>query len=53
MEKYNGNPNVVIADPEIYTLNIDDDSNDFILLGCDGIFDRLSTEYVCQEAWSA
>ena len=53
MEKYNGNPNVVIVDPEIYRINIDNDQNDFILLGCDGIFDRLSTDFCCQEIWNA
>jgi serine/threonine protein phosphatase PrpC len=44
MEKYNGNPNVIIVDPEIHHLKITDDTNDFILLGCDGIFDRMNTE---------
>ena len=53
MEKYQGNPNVVIAEPEIYHIKIEDDSHDFILLGCDGIFDRLNTEYCCQEIWNA
>lgn len=54
MEKYNGNPNVVISDPEIHHVSInDDDAPDFILLGCDGIFDRLSTEQADQEVWRA
>ena len=44
MEKYNGNPNVIIVDPEIHYLNISNDSFDFILLGCDGIFDRMNSE---------
>jgi len=47
IEKYQGNPKVVIPDPEIYSVNINDPEADFILLGCDGIFDRLSTEYSC------
>ena len=53
MEKYNGNPNVVIVDPEIHHVKISDEAHDFILLGCDGIFDRMSTEHVCQEIWAA
>ena len=53
MEKYQGNPNVVIADPEIYHVKIEDDTHDFIMLGCDGIFDRLCTDYCCQEIWNA
>jgi protein phosphatase 2C family protein 2/3 len=44
LEKYNGNPNVVIVDPEIHHVSIKEDAHDFIILGCDGIFDRLSTE---------
>lgn len=53
MEKYGGNPNVVICDPEIHHLTIDADDNDFLLLACDGVFDRLSTEFSCQEIWNA
>ena len=47
LEKYNGNPNVIVVDPEIHYINIADDNHDFILLGCDGIFDRLSTDVSC------
>ena len=47
LEKYNGNPNVIVVDPEIHYINISDDNHDFILLGCDGIFDRLSTDVAC------
>ena len=43
-EQYDGNPNVVIVEPDIYKLNIDNDTADFLVLGCDGIFDRLNTE---------
>jgi protein phosphatase 2C family protein 2/3 len=41
MTKYGGNPNVVIATPEIKSFRITKD-HDFIVLGCDGIFDKLS-----------
>ena len=47
MEKYGGNPKCIVADPEIFTVNIDDDL-DFILIGSDGIFDRISTEDTAQ-----
>lgn len=53
MERYGGNPNVVICEPEIHHLKIDSEENDFILLACDGVFDRLSTDFVCQEVWNA
>ena len=36
-----GNPNVVICTPEIRSFKIDK-SHDFIILGCDGIFDKLT-----------
>jgi protein phosphatase 2C family protein 2/3 len=51
LEKYNGNPNVITVDPEIHHISLADENNDFIILGCDGIFDRLSTEHSCQEIW--
>jgi protein phosphatase 2C family protein 2/3 len=47
LEKYNGNPNVIVVDPEIHYINISEESHDYILLGCDGIFDRLSTDVAC------
>lgn len=53
IEKYNGNPNVIIVDPEIHYVSIAEDKHDFILLGCDGIFDRLSTDVSCQEIWNS
>ena len=36
-----GNPNVVVSTPEICSFQIDN-NHDFIILGCDGIFDKLS-----------
>lgn len=40
-----GNPNVVISVPEIKTFRIKPE-HDFILIGCDGVFDRLSNKDV-------
>mmetsp|Transcript_2479 Transcript_2479/g.3811 ORF Transcript_2479/g.3811 Transcript_2479/m.3811 type:complete len:190 (+) Transcript_2479:193-762(+) len=53
MEKYGGNPNVIVVDPEIHHVKISDVDHDFVILGCDGIFDRMSTEHCCQEIWSS
>lgn len=39
-EKFGGNPKVVIADVEIKVYQITPE-DDFLFLGCDGIFDRL------------
>jgi len=47
MEKYGGNPNCIIAEPEIFSVTIDE-SLDFVLIGSDGIFDRISTEDTVQ-----
>lgn len=53
MEKYGGNSKCIIADPDIFTVPIDNEL-DFILIGSDGIFDKISTEdtiqIVCNEA---
>jgi serine/threonine protein phosphatase PrpC len=43
-EKYGGKDGVVIAIPEIKLININYEKDDFIILGCDGIFDYLSTK---------
>lgn len=47
MEKYGGNPHCIIAEPEIFSVPIDE-SLDFVLIGSDGIFDRISTEDTVQ-----
>lgn len=53
MEKFGGKPGVVSAVPEISQFSIKDDNHDFIVLGCDGIFDRLNSINVVDAAWSA
>ncbi len=45
-----GNPNVVIAEPEIKAFRIKKD-HDFIVLACDGIFDKLSSREVIKLVW--
>lgn len=49
-QKYGGNPKVVISIPEVKSFKIED-SYDFILLGCDGIFDKLKSQEVVKGAW--
>ena len=46
MEKYGGNPKCIIADPDIFATKITDDL-DYVLIGSDGIFDRISTPDTC------
>ena len=47
-----GNPNVLIAEPEIKAFRIKKD-HDFIVLGCDGIFDKLTSREVVKLVWEA
>jgi len=51
LEKYNGNPNVIVVDPEVHNRSIADESPDFIVIGCDGIFDKLSSKDCIHIGW--
>ena len=50
LKKYEGNPLVVIADPDITAFEIKD-NHDFIVIGCDGVFDKLSSKDCIHIAW--
>ena len=41
-----GNPNVIICKPDIYKYNILENDIDYFILGCDGIFDQMSSDDV-------
>ena len=41
-----GNPNVIISKPDIYKYNIMENDIDYFVLGCDGIFDQMSSDDV-------
>lgn len=43
--RFGGNQNVIICDPEIRCFKIESNF-DFILIGCDGIFDRLNNREI-------
>ena len=45
LERYGGNPNCVIAIPQIGVFSLSPDT-DFILLGSDGIFDNLDNKQI-------
>ena len=49
--KFGGNPNVIIAEPEIYSFDLNKDNIDFFIMGCDGIFDQMSNKDVFDCAW--
>jgi len=48
-----GNPKVVIAEPDISFFKIDQGTHDFIVLGCDGIFDKLEDRDVVHTVWQS
>lgn len=48
--KYGGIFNLLIAEPEIREIAISNDA-DFILMGCDGIFDHMTNEEAVNSVW--
>lgn len=42
---------MIIAQPEISQFTVREDFHDFIVLGCDGIFDRLNNQQVLDACW--
>lgn len=49
MDRYGGNAKCIVAEPDIFSVPVDDQL-DYILIGSDGIFDRISTEETCKIA---
>ena len=43
LEKYGGRPYVIIPEPDIYIFDFYKDNVDYIIMGCDGIFDRIKS----------
>lgn len=52
LEVLKGKPNVVVATPDIKSFKIQPE-HDFIVLGCDGIFDKLSNQDTLQCVWNS
>lgn len=50
--KYGGNPRVVIPTPDIKCFKIRN-NYDFIILACDGVFEKLSNQEVVKCVWQA
>jgi protein phosphatase 2C family protein 2/3 len=48
--KYGGNPNVIVCEPDIKSFKIQDNF-DFIMIGCDGIFERLNNRDCIDAVW--
>ena len=50
LPKLDGNPGVVIAEPDIVAFKIRN-NYDFVFLACDGVFDKLSNKDVVHLVW--
>ena len=46
LEFLGGNPKVVICEPDIYCFDLEEEDIDFVILGCDGIYDQLTSQDV-------
>jgi protein phosphatase 2C family protein 2/3 len=51
MTRFGGNPGVIIALPDIRSFRVTSE-HDFLILACDGIFDKLSNRETVQIAWT-
>jgi len=51
LKKYGGREGVIIATPEVRQFTINENQHDFIVMGCDGIFDKLDSHAVMSVAW--
>jgi protein phosphatase 2C family protein 2/3 len=52
LSKYGGRAGVIVAQPEVSVFTIDPELHDFIVLGCDGIFDKIDSENVLDILWN-
>ena len=50
IEKYEGNPKVVVAEPDITAFKINKNF-DYIMMGCDGIFDKIESKECIHLIW--
>ena len=48
---FGGNPKVIISEPDIFVYDLEKDDVDFFVMGCDGIYDQLSSKDVIDCAW--
>lgn len=48
--RFGGNPNVIVCDPDIKCFKVQDNF-DFIMIGCDGIFERLNNRDCVDAVW--
>ena len=49
-QKYGGNPNVIVCEPEIKSFKLKNNF-DFFLIGCDGIYERMDNKQTIEAVW--
>ena len=49
--QFGGNPQVIIPLPDVFSFDLQKIDVDFIILGCDGIYDQLSNEEILDSGW--
>ncbi|CDW75013.1 protein phosphatase 2c containing protein [Stylonychia lemnae] len=49
--KYGGKSGVIVSQPDVHSLKINDNF-DFMIIGCDGIFDSLDNDYLVRLVWT-
>lgn len=53
LEQFGGNSKVIVSEPEIRVHDIHESNDDFFVLGCDGIFDRMTNNETVGTCWKA
>lgn len=48
---FEGIPGVISAEPDVFDFEVTDDL-DFLVLACDGVFDRLENDYIIDLIWT-
>ena len=48
---YDGNPRVVIPEPDVVVFDISKTNPDFLVIGCDGIFDNMDSKDLVHCMW--
>jgi len=51
IQKFGGNPNVIISTPDIFYYDLKKENLDFFILGCDGIYDQMTNKEILDLAW--
>ena len=50
--RYGGNPHVVTATPDIRCFRIKE-NYDYILIGCDGVFEKMDNDEAAEKVWES